>query len=509
IHYGGHPSPAFVELGEIAIQMGNYGEAAGLLQHAILYNPDDAFAQADLALAERLDGHIQEAAQTSAEAVGKMPLLPYALAEQWMDGPASHQRGGLGATEEESWAKIIGIDPQNYIAVGAWYHTLGAYASSDAVLHAAIVNSPPSKISPMVYDYLASNARSEGKTREVQGYAQKAASLPCEEVFPNSVADAEVLAEAIARNPSDTHAQYALGNFMFAQGRFKRAADLWFEALGEGFDDPVLLRNLGVYAWRVKKDLPSAAGFYVRAIHHGPADFRLYADLDEIYAQSGNVAERARLFHEAPPDVRERDTVRARYAQFLIEQSKFGQALATLMSHQFKPWEGGVEVHDIFVQANVEKGKKALANHQPAAAERTFREAMEYPENLGVGKPDKPEDEEQLYWLGMALQAEGNAVEAKTAWRHAADEGQAGRGASAVYSALALGKLGQTSNAQKILERCIQASSQPDGGPYSYFAAGLAERYSNRAALAQADFRHALEIDPTFWRARLALNDTQ
>ncbi|MGH9402216.1 MAG: DUF5107 domain-containing protein [Terriglobia bacterium] len=509
IHYGGPPAPAFVELGEIAIQQRNYGKAASLLQRAIRYNPDDAFAQADLALAERLDVHIQEAAQASAEAVGKMPLLPYALAEQWMDRRVSHRGDSSDIAGKESWAKIIGIDPQNYIAVGAWYHTLGAYSSSDAVLNAAVENVPASKVSPVVYDYLASNAREEGKTQEAQGYAQKAASLLCGEVFPNRVADAEALAEAIVHNPADAHAQYALGNFLFAHGRFKQASDLWFKALSEGFDDPALLRNLGIYTWRVKNDQPNADGFYVRAIHHSPNDFRLYTDLDQIYTQSGNISGRARLFHNAPPEVLEHDTVRARYALFLMEQSEFGQALATLMNHQFKPWEGGVEVHNIFVLANVETGKKALANHQPAVAERAFREAMEYPENLGVGKPDKPEDEEQLYWLGTALHAEGKTVEAKTVWRRAADKGQARRGAAAVYSALALEKLGQTRDAQKILERCIQSSSQPDGGPYNYFAAGLAERYSNRVALARADFRHALEIDPAFWRARIALNDTK
>ncbi|MGH9447474.1 MAG: DUF5107 domain-containing protein, partial [Terriglobia bacterium] len=220
IHYGGPLAPAFVELGEIAIQRGNYAKAVRLLRRANGYNPGDAFALADLAVAERLAGNVQEAAQTSAQAVQKMPLLPYALAEQWQDERASGPTAGL----KESWVKVIGIDPQNYVAVGAWYHNLGAFSSSDTILRVAAQNSPAKELSPMLYYYLASNARAEGKAGQAATYAQKAASLPCDEVFPNRVSDVIVLTEAITHNPADAHAQYALGNFLFAHGRYLEAA---------------------------------------------------------------------------------------------------------------------------------------------------------------------------------------------------------------------------------------------------------------------------------------------
>src|SRR5438067_1199709 len=81
-----------------------------------------------------------------------------------------------------------------------------------------------------------------------------------------------------------------------ARRRYEDAARLWFQALGEGFDYSVLDRNLGVYAWRVKGDRKSAAGFYAKAIQLAPGDYRLYTDLDEIYAQIGDTARRADVF---------------------------------------------------------------------------------------------------------------------------------------------------------------------------------------------------------------------
>ncbi len=496
IHYG-NSLPAgssqaapFVELGEISIHQKNYPEATDALKHAVGYNPNDAFALADLAVAERLAGNVHDAARHSAEAVQKMPLLPYALAERWQSASDSH---------DASWTKIISSDPENYLAIASWYHKLGAWESSDAVLHAAIHNLPAQEVSPMIYYYLASNAREEGQAQQAEQNAKKAASMSSSAVFPNRIADVAVLSEAIHLNPKDGQAKYALGNFLFAHQRYAEAADLWSNALDERFNNPVLLRNLGVYQWRVKKNLSSAAGFYKHAIQLSPQDYRLYADLDEIYEQQNNTAARVNLFHNAPEDVLNQDTVRARRALLLIQQSKPDEALALMVDHNFKPWEGGVLLHNMYVVANMEKGKKALADHQPAQAAQHFHQAMQYPENLGTGEPSEPDNSEQLYWLGNALQAQGKTAEAKAAWKQAALP-------ETVYSALADKKLGQNEKAHAILSRTIQSAARPNATAIDYFAAGTAERYSGNLARARSNFEHALELDPSLWQARIELD---
>lgn len=496
IHYGTALPPgaslsaSYVELGEIAIHERDYANAINLLERAVSYNPNDGFALADLAVAERLAGHMHDAVQHSTDAVQKMPLLPYALAENWMGGSASQAN--------KSWTKIIDSDPQNYIAIASWYHNLGAWQSSDKILHAAIDNLQTQTASPMVYYYLASNARHEEKPPQAEQYAKQAASLSSAGVFPNRISDAAVLAEAIRANPSDPHAKYALGNFLFAHARYEEAADLWLKALDEGLNSPVLLRNLGVYQWHVKKNLASAAGFYARAIHLNPDDYRLYTDLDKIYEQQNNTAARVKLFNNAPAAVLDQDTVLARRALLFLEQSKPDQALTLLVDHHFKPWEGGVVVHNMFVVANMEKGKHALANHRPAQAEEAFRQAMRYPENLGTGEPSHPDNSQQLYWLGNALQAEGKTTEATTAWKQAA-------GGGGIYSALANKKLGRDALAQQILDRYIDATAQSNATAEDYYNAGLVALYSGNTEIARADFHRALEVDPHLWRARIEL----
>jgi tetratricopeptide (TPR) repeat protein len=496
IHYGSSlppgPSlaPPFVELGEIAIQQKDYSQAAELLRQAVAYNPNDGFALADLAVAERLGGEPRQAAKDAAEAVEKMPLLPYALAEQW-------QNNGTPAGSE-SWTKIIDSDPENYLAVAAWYHSLGAWKSSDEVLQVAIKNLPADQISPMIYGYLASNAGAEGNSQKAAEYGKKAASLPAQGVFPNRLSDIAILREALKHSPSDTHAKYALGNFLFAHARYDDAAKLWQQALAGGFNNAVLLRNLAVYEQQVKGDPGKAADYYKRAIKLTPNDYRLYTSLDEVYGLQGNVAAREALFRNAPASVLTQDTVRGRRAVLALEQSKPDAALALLKNHTFKPWEGGRAIHQMYVQANMEKGKAALKSGQAAKAAEDFKQAMLYPESLGTGRPPSPDLSQQQYWLGSALKAQGKAAEAQSMWKKAAAH-------ESVFSALAYRKLGQNDKAQQILQRKIHAANQQGATAIEYLEAARAEEFSGNTDAARKYFKKALEMNPVMWEASIEM----
>jgi tetratricopeptide (TPR) repeat protein len=509
IHYGAATAPgptlaaSYVELGEIALRQGKPAQAVDLLKSAVGYNPDDAFAIADLAVAERLSGNKHDAAQHSAEAVQKMPVLPYALAEQSQDQSAP----AAASSANSNWTHIINADPQNYLAVASWYHSIGAWQSSDAVLHLAEANPSAAEIAPMINYYLASNARQLGHDPQADEYARKAAASTVAGTFPNRLEDVAVLREALQHNPADAQAQYSLGNFLFAKDRYEEAAELWKKALAEGFKNAVLLRNLGVYEWNVKHDLASAASYYSQAIQMSPTDYRLYPDLDEIYTEQGNTAARAALFQNAPAEVLDQDTIRARRTLLLLDQGKYDEAMTLFANHQYKPWEGGQVMHNMFVFANIAKGKQLLHDHHSDAAEASFRKALEYPDNLGTGEPSQPDTAEQMYWIGNALDAQRKNADAKSAWQKAADQGKGKTNVAAVYSALAYQKLGQDEEAQKLLQGCIQSAAGSKPSAMDYFAAGTAEQYSNHTDQARKYFQQALAIDPSLWQARIALNN--
>lgn len=497
IHYGSALAagpalaPAFVQLGEIAMQEADYDQAVTLFTRAASYNPQDAFALADLAAAERLSGKLEEARNTSARAVAAMPLLPYALAENWLD---------TGAGSDMGWTKTLSSDPENYLAIASWYYGTANWKSVDAVLHAAQRNVPVAQLSPMVDYYLAASARRQGNTSLAQQLAQTAAAQSADGVFPNRLTDAAILESAIRHSPQDAHAKYALGNFLFAHGRYQEAAGLWQQALDQGMKSSVLLRNLAVYQWRIRQDLPAAAALYQRAIDLTPQEYRLYTALDQVEEQQGDFAARTRLFAAAPPSVLDMDSVRARRAVLALEQSQPDAALALMAHHTFKPAEGAVALHEMFVEAYMQKGKQALATHQPLLAAQDFRTAMEYPETLGTGEPAEPDFTRQHYWLGKALAAAGSTTDAQNAWKQAA-------AGNTVYSAMALKKLGQDAASNALLTRILARASSPDVTAADLFAAARAEQFQGNGEKAQAYRKQALVLDPLLWQARLNKED--
>ncbi|MBZ5543909.1 MAG: DUF5107 domain-containing protein, partial [Acidobacteriia bacterium] len=124
IHYGGPPGPAFAALGEIALQQKEYGEAVKLFRQALSSNPDDARVQADLAVALRLAGRTAEAGKVVDAALKRMPLLPFARAEEWRSSTAK-AANAAGAANRENWEKTFTYDVQKYLDVAAWYRRLG------------------------------------------------------------------------------------------------------------------------------------------------------------------------------------------------------------------------------------------------------------------------------------------------------------------------------------------------------------------------------------------------
>ncbi len=499
IQYGGPPAPAYAQLGEIAIYQKKFDEAAKQLRQALSFNAGDALVLADLAVALRRAGKTAEAAKAADQALARMPLLPFALVERAQASPPQTSAGG------ERWKKALGHDAQNYLELAAWYRRLGDHSSVKFVLNAALKDLPVNSLSPLVYYYLASSARQEGKEREAQEYAQRAALGPVEKVFPHRIEDALVLDQATRENPTDAHAYYFLGNFLFARGRYDTASRLWFQALGLGFEYPVLFRNLGVHAWRVKKDLQSAAGFYAKAIELAPQEYRLYVDLDEIYTQLNESAKREKLFAQAPADVLGRDAVRVRRALLHVQLRQYDQALEILRDHRFKPYEGGEAVRQVYVASNLEKGRASLAAGKFREAEESFRRATEYPENLGVGKPNEPHDEAALYWLGEALQAAGSSDDARSAWQEAAKGGKRIHGPAKAFQAAAMMKLGRADESEKNATSLLESASKSSPGATAFYSVGLMEALRGRADVAKEYFQRALEADPSFWPARIEL----
>jgi tetratricopeptide (TPR) repeat protein len=294
-----------------------------------------------------------------------------------------------------------------------------------------------------------------------------------------------------------------MGDFLFARGRYDDAAAKWRNAAQLGLQSAELQRDLGIWAWRVKGDRLQAAHYFEKAIAMAPQQYRLYPQLDEIYAELGDSARRAKLYAGAPPSVLARDVVRVRQASFLVEERQFDEALAVLRSHPFKPWEGGQIAREVYVMANLQQGRQEMSQKEYAKAEQSFRRALEYPATLAVGKPSHPHDEEAQYWLGEALNAEGETDAARAAWGSAADSGTRAEGDSALFRAVAEQRLGNTQPAKEQLARLADLANAAQASAQDFCIAGRAQHFLGEEPQAQHNFRQALALDPGNLCARM------
>jgi tetratricopeptide (TPR) repeat protein len=494
------PAPALVQLGEMALRSKEYARAAELFQKSLEYQPDNVLAQSERAVALRLDGRLIEASEAASAAVKAMPLYPLPLAELWRISALSNSNSTSARSASDDWARAAGHRMQSYLEAGAWYWSLNDYDSADFIFKAAIQEFTPLEVSPMVYYYLASSAHYRGREDEASAYAAKARSSSLDKVFVNRKSDEKVLQESLLLNPHDGHAQYLLGNYMFQHGRYTEAERLWQGAQGLGLEYSVLYRDLGVDAWKVRKNLNDAASFYEKAIQLAPRDFRLYVDLDEIDARLGATERRAKLFADAPSGLLDHDAVRIRYILFLMKQGDYDRALSLLEGHHFKPWEQGADVREIFVTAYLQKARRELSAKDFPRAEADITRAFEYPMNLGVGKPDRPNDAAVHYWRGEALSEQGDGAGAKREWKGIVDT-VGGSDMSQYYAALALERLGKHAEATDSLDRLAGGPDAGRIGAHNYYVAALAAHRLGRESEATRDLQKAVEINPSLWQA--------
>jgi tetratricopeptide (TPR) repeat protein len=108
-------------------------------------------------------------------------------------------------------------------------------------------------------------------------------------------------------------------------------------------------------------------------------------------------------------------------AQAYLDEHRFTETIDLLESTPyFVNWEGQTIVWDIFNKAHLERGQKHFENKDFQGALKDFEAALTYPQNIGVGRSNKPQEAPAQYWRGKALEAIGQLEHAHSAWKEGA-----------------------------------------------------------------------------------------
>ncbi|MFZ2145800.1 MAG: DUF5107 domain-containing protein [Sedimentisphaerales bacterium] len=430
--------------GRAYMRSGDYSKAVEAFEKAVQLNPDDTKAKNHFLLALYAAGNAKLTYMHAKETITRNPtdLVPRALI-------ALQSKGQMDRFVRQARA-FVGEDDFQMLETSLVFGELGlANEAAELLLAVCVEAVPENERSPLPIYYLAyfaspavarlaepSRDRLQKDQTKARAYLNQAAGIYKDYIFPSRPEAVEVFNYAIEENPDDAYAHLHLGNLYGHLGRLSEAARHWQRAADLDPSLSVAFRNLGLYAWAVENNLSNAEGFYRKAITARPKDQALYRDLADILLAADRRPEAIKVLESTPFEVLRRADIIIMLAQAYFDEQQYGDAADLLESTPyFVNWEGQTITWDIFNKAHLERGRKRFEDKDFKGALQDFEAALTYPENIGVGRSNRPREAPAQYWRGKALQALGSIESARSAWKEGA-AGHAGPGEQNKYREL-------------------------------------------------------------------------
>jgi len=480
---------AYYALAQLASHKADYAKALEHADRALSANTLNTKALNLKAAALRRMGRYAEAAQVAAAALSIDPLDFLAGNELYLArsaaGATAEAREALGAVR----AKMRGA-PQAYLETaldygnwGLWDEAIGVLARFDDA------SEDKSATSPMVYYHLGYFHEQKGNGPESSRFYRLGGKMRADYCFPFRLESAAVLQRAIVQNPQDAHAYYYLGNLLYDR-QPEAAVRAWEKS--RALDDTLATvhRNLALAYAQVEKNLPKAMASLEQALARDKSDPRLYLELDQLQEQAGTPPQKRLARLESNQEVvLQRDDGAQQEIILYVELEQYDKALDLLRRRHFHVWEGGGDIHDVYINALLLRGQQQFKHQRYREALKDFEAALEYPENLEVGRPEHSvRDAEIYYHLGSAEEALGDAAKARALYAQAVAR-KVEAPEIRYFQGLALGKLGEAAQAASVFAELVKSGKQEleATSDMDYFAK-FGERRSEAARTAHAHY---------------------
>jgi len=396
--------------------LGEYSKGLNIFRRAVRLNPRDYKAKDHLLLTLYAAGR-KKAAYEQAEV--RITQNPTALVPRMIVALQNKKQMNRFVREARSF---VGEDEFEILEAGLVLAEVGLANEAEKLLRTACVEAvPEDQRSPLPVYYLAYLASLQKNQDKVREYLDQASKIHQDFVFPSRPEEVAVFEYAVKNNPDDAHAHLHLGNLYSHLDRQDEAVRHWSRAVELDSSLSVAFRNLGLHAWAAEEDLPKAESFYRKAIAARPKDQTLYRDLADILLAAKRRPDAIKVLESTPYEKIRRADIIIMLAQMYFDEQQYADAIDLLESTPyFVNWEGQTITWDLFHKAHVERGRQRYEKEDFAGALKDFEASLTYPENIGVGRSNKPQEATAQYWRGKALQALGRMEEARSAWKEGA-----------------------------------------------------------------------------------------
>ncbi len=483
---------SYYALARLAARKADFAKALELVEASIATNGLNFEARDLRAAILRRQGDYPEAARAAREVLAVDPLDFWAGNELYLARLATSDKAEAEHTLRTLTLRMRG-ETQSYLEVAVDYGDAGLW--DDAIeLLVRFVNAAPdkSRLNPMVYYYLAYYSDQLGKREDASNYCRLASQAPSDYCFPFRLESISVLRRAMEVNPRDARAPYSLGNLLYDL-QPQEAIRAWEKARATDDSLAMVHRNLGLAYWRIQNDLPAALKGLEMAVALDRSNPRFTYELD-VLLEAANVPPERRLEHleDNQPTVLRRDDAVSREVRLYVLLGQYDKALAILTTRHFHAWEGGGEIHKVYVDAHLRKGERFFQRGQYRQALSEFEAARAHPQNLEVGEPYRdPRLAEIAYHIGLAQEALGESV-ARHSFEQAAVATSSEGSENRYYQGLALKKLGRSEEASRLFDELVQAGKELEARVDLDYFAKFGDKQSDTERLARAHYLQGL-----------------
>jgi tetratricopeptide (TPR) repeat protein len=519
-----------------------------------------------------------------------------ALEEDPLDFGARNELALLGENAEASkLTEFMGRNAESYLSIAADYGHAGAYQEAidllagfvqlgKAAAQPAHTNRSPGHVGqagnpnglPMVLYFAGYYATQGGNEKLARKYFNQARRHSPDCCFPNSLDSISALNCALSANPGDARANFYLGNLWYDKRQVPEAIACWEKARRSEPALPTAHRNLALAYFNKQNKPGNALRAMERAFALDQADSRILFELDLLRKRTATQPEkRIKLLRNNQNLVNEREDLLVEFVTLLNFFGLHEEALGILLKRKFHPWEGGegkvtgqyvtslteiaktllgfVEPLDVIERSQAGStllsriyGREPLPQPSSRSEEaqhaiRLLERARIYPENLGEGKLHGAQENQILFWLGVANERAGDLSNAKEYFKQASVGIKTPTPAvyyndqnpeTIFYQGLAFQKLGRNSEARQRFHTLINFGRKHlhDHVELDYFAVSLPEflvfdddldrrnqincRYLmglgllglGQRAAGDRELRKVLKLDPSHLAAQLHLN---
>lgn len=454
--------PSYLALAQLSGINGNLPEALKLVNQSLDAGGKDTKALTLKAYLLRKSGQTEEASKQIKRVLDIDPLDYWSLSEQsLLNGNGVNF---LDKAEKQRGEGIIRV--QELLEMSLEYAHVGAYEEARLLLDKALQIGEPYTSSPLVYYYNGYYNLQSGKKEAALAQWKKASALSTDWCFPFRLEEINILNTICSEYPSDARAPYYLGNLYYFLGQKEKGMACWEQAVAKDNRFARAYRNLG-FGYNRQNELGKAIADYEKAITFNNGDPRIFQELDVLYEREKKPAtERLAVLEKNIQTVMKHDEAVIRLLTLYNETGAYDKAIDIMANRHFHVWEGGGEIHDIYVDSHLLKGMDLLKSQQYKEAVKEFETADLYPENLEVGRPETGgHNAKGYYYMGKAYQALGNKKKAKECFDIAANNQVRRRrmqlaSENTLFNALAMKEIGKSAESKELMQKL---SAEIDG----------------------------------------------